>query len=104
MSEYVFFLTKLADESKRSAYEEWVRETDIEAASKLDCVQSYRVVRLEGQVMEDVGAPEYDYLEIIEVTNVDDYKQALVSVDPALMDSFQRFIGSFEVVHGRSVD
>ncbi len=100
MSKTVFFLTKLADEKERERYEDWVRETDIPAARALPGVKSYRVIRIEGPVMEGVPAPSYDYLEIIEVESVEAYQQALKDVDPQLLEQFTSFIGTFEIGHG----
>ena len=104
MSQIIFFLTKLNDPSEREKYEEWVRETDIPAARKLKGIQNYRVVRLNGPVLEGVSDPSYDYIEIIEVDDVKTYQSALKDVDPDILDQFMGFIGEMEVVQGDSVE
>ena len=93
----VFFLTKLSSEEERDSYEAWVRETDVPTARGLPGVKKYRVVRLEGPVMDGVGTPSYDYIEIIEVSDLETYQGALGGVDP-------EFLGEFESVHGCVVE
>ena len=100
----VFFLTKLSSEEERDSYEAWVRETDVPTARGLPGVKKYRVVRLEGPVMDGVGRPSYDYIEIIEVSDLETYQGALGGVDPEFLSQFLGFIGEFESVHGCVVE
>tara|TARA_Y100000590_G_scaffold47365_1_gene50201 strand:+ start:2727 stop:3044 length:318 start_codon:yes stop_codon:yes gene_type:complete len=105
MSEQVvFFLTRLSSKEERDAYEEWVRKTDIPTALDLPGVESYRVVRLEGPVMDGVDAPSYDYIEIIGISDLDTYKSAIEGVDPGFLAQFTGFIGEFESVHGHLIE
>ena len=104
MSQVIFFLTKLKDKSEYEKYEDWVRNTDIPAARKLDGVISYRVIRLHGPVLEGVSAPTYDYIEIIEVEDVNTYRNAVADVDPELLEQFTSFIGQMEIVSGIFVE
>ena len=71
----VFFLNKLRDEATPEAYERWVREVDYPTARALAPIKSYVVARtastLEGQVSP------YDYIERVEITDIDDYRAAL---------------------------
>ena len=100
----VFFITKLSSEEERDSYEAWVRETDVPTARGLPGVQNYRGVRLEGPVMDGVGRPSYDYIEIIEVSDLETYQGALGGVDPEFLAQFTGFIGEFESVHGCVVE
>jgi hypothetical protein len=67
-------------------------------------VKKDRVVRLEGPVMDGVGTPSYDYIEIIEVSDLETYQGALGGVDPEFLAQFLGFIGEFESVHGCVVE
>ena len=100
----VFFLTRLSNAEERDEYEKWVRETDVPTARGLPGVENYRVVRLDGPVMDGVDPPSYDYIEIIEVSDLETYKGSLGSVDPDFLAQFTGFIGEFESVHGSVVE
>jgi len=100
----VFFLTRLSSQEEREAYERWVRETDVPTARGLPGVNNYRVVRLEGPVMDGVSSPSYDYIEIIEISDLETYQNALGGVDPDFLAQFTGFIGEFESVHGSVVE
>ena len=100
----VFFLTRLSSQEDREAYEHWVRETDVPTARGLPGVNNYRVVRLESPVMDGVSSPPYDYIEIIEISDLETYQNALGGVDPDFLTQFTGFIGEFESVHGSVVE
>lgn len=99
----IFFLTKLADPSKSEAYEQWVREVDTPTVLGWDCTTDYRVVRLEGPVLEEVVAPGYDYIEIMEVSSLEGYQAAVAGSPPSLFEQFASHIGPFEAVIGTVV-
>ncbi len=100
----VFFLTRLSSKEEQEAYESWVRETDVPTARGLPGVNNYRVVRLEGPVMDGVSSPPYDYIEIIEISDLETYQNGLSGVDPEFLAQFTGFIGEFESVHGCVVE
>jgi hypothetical protein len=99
----IFFLTKLNDPSKRDAYEQWVRETDTPTVLGWDCTTDYRVVRLEGAVLDGVTAPDHDYIEIMEVSSLEGYQAAVAGSPPSLFEQFGSHIGPFEAVIGTVV-
>ena len=104
MSQVVFFLTKLKNPSERNEYEEWVRGTDIPVAKKLKGVRDYRVIKLDGPVLDGISAPAYDYIEIIEIDDIRGYQAGLAEVDPEILKQFMSFIGEMETVDGYSID
>jgi len=99
----IFFLTKIKDKSRRSEYETWVREVDVPTVMGWSCVSNYRVVRLEGEVFAGTPVPDYDYIEIMEVSDIDDYKKSLEMSPPELFESFTSHIGPFDAVIGTVV-
>jgi len=52
------------------AYEAWARSTDLPAVNKLGSVDQFRVLRSAGLLGSD-QAPAYDYVEIIEVNDME---------------------------------
>lgn len=103
MSDVVFFLTTLHSEEVREAYETWVKEVDQPLADNLPGVDRYRVVRLNGPVMDGVALPTYSYIEIIELNDLELYKQSIASTPPDFFDQFRSYIADFDAVAGTVV-
>jgi len=99
----IFFLTKLADATKRDEYEAWVRDVDTPTVLAWPCTADYRVVRLAGAVLDGVLAPAYDYIEIMEVSSLDGYQEAVAGSPPSLFEQFGSHIGPFEAAIGTVV-
>jgi hypothetical protein len=77
----VFWFSKLKPGAQAAAYERWVQETDYRLAQGINCIRHYRVHRIEGPV-EGAGESPYDYIEVLDVTDMDHYHAAMRS-DPA---------------------
>ena len=104
MSEIVFFLTTLASEDVREAYEQWVREVDQPTAEALPGVESYRVVRLaSAPVMDGVATPSYSYIEIIEVSDLETYQKSIGETPASFFDQFRSYISAFDSASGTVV-
>ena len=71
----VFFLNKLRPGVSGEDYERWVREVDYPTARSLSTITSYVVAKMEATL--EGGAPPYDYIERVEISNIDDYRQEL---------------------------
>ena len=102
-STIIFFLTKLAHPENGDEYERWVREVDIPSVMAWPCTIDYRVVKLEQPALEGVDAPDYDYIEIMEVTSLPEYQTALQEAPPSLFEAFATHIGPFQAVSGSVV-
>jgi hypothetical protein len=99
----VFFLNKLRPGVTGEAYERWVREVDYPTARSLDTINSYVVARMEA-TLDGAPAP-YDYVERVEITDVDDYRKELA--DPKMGDFGQQwsgFVGESIAVFGEEID
>jgi hypothetical protein len=72
----VFWFSKLKAGAQAAAYERWVQETDYRLAQDIECVLHYRVHRVAGPV-EGEGEAPYDYIEVLEVADIDAYRSAL---------------------------
>jgi hypothetical protein len=71
----VFFLNKLRPSVTGEDYERWVREVDYPTARSLRTIRSYVVARMEATL--DGDASPYDYVERVEITDIDDYRREL---------------------------
>lgn len=72
----VFWFSNLKAGVEAAAYERWVQHTDYRLAAGIECVQHYRVHRIAGPVEGD-GGPHFDYIEVLEVADIDEYRAAL---------------------------
>ena len=79
----VFWFSRLQPGVRAPDYEKWVREVDYQAAKEIDTLIHYRVHRLEGPCLGDDVLP-YDYIEIAEVTDLEDYRADLKNHPAAL--------------------
>jgi hypothetical protein len=81
----VFFLNRLRDGVEPAEYEQWVRTVDYPVARALKTINSY-VVAKTASTLDGKPSP-YDYIERVEVTNIDDYRNELANA--AGMDDFR---------------
>ena len=82
----------------------WVREVDYPFARRLPAINSYVVTRLDALLMEE-GEPPYDYLEVIEITSIDEYRAALSG--PEIEDFFKEwtsYVGESVAVYGEVIE
>jgi hypothetical protein len=70
----VFWFSRLQPGVTAEAYEQWVREVDYQLAKKLPSLVNYTVYRAEGPCLGEEAIP-YDYVEIAEITDLDDYRR-----------------------------
>ncbi|HEY7029905.1 MAG TPA: hypothetical protein VH482_01195 [Thermomicrobiales bacterium] len=98
----VFFLNRLRPGVKGEDYERWVREVDYPTARSLDTIHSYVVARMAATL--DGAAPTYDYVERVEISEIDAYRKELA--DPKMGDFAQQwsgFVGESIAVYGDEI-
>jgi hypothetical protein len=98
----VFFLNKLRPGATGEDYERWVRDVDYPTARSLDTINSYVVARMAATLDGD-PAP-YDYIERVEITDIDAYRQELAA--PKMGDFAQQwsgFVGDSTAVFGEEI-
>jgi len=71
----VFWMTRLKPEMRPEDYERWLKEFDYANAHKIQTIRSYRAYRAEQPFSE--GEKLFDYLEVIEVTDLEEYRRDL---------------------------
>ena len=106
MATRVFFLNTLREGVDPRDYERFVREVDYPFAARLETIRSYVVTRLDG--LFEGGDPPHDYLEVVEITDLEAYRKSL---DPAasaeVAEFFQQwssFVESSVVVYGEVIE
>jgi hypothetical protein len=104
MAYRVFFLNRLREGADRAAYEAWIREVDYPVARRQDAILSYEVTRLAGTLDGTSPAP-YDYLEVLEVTDLDAYRALGQKPEfEQLLAEWSEFVAEAVVVHGEVVE
>jgi hypothetical protein len=106
MAQRVFFLNRLREGVDPASYERFVREVDYPFARRLPTIRSYVVTRLDG--LFDGGTAPYDYLEVVEITDLEDYR---ASLDPAgspevkeFFEEWSSFVAESLVVYGEVIE
>lgn len=69
----VFWFSKLKPDVQPEDYESWARTVDYVQAKKIPSILSYRIYRLNGKYTDE-QALSYDYLEIVEVKSIEEYR------------------------------
>lgn len=80
MSTRICFMYRLREGVDRAAYERWVREVDVPFATARRTLLRYECVHIDGQIGSDSPSP-YDYIELLEVTDVDDDQAGVTGPD-----------------------
>jgi hypothetical protein len=106
MAQRVFFLNTLREGVDPADYERFVREVDYPFARGLPTIRSYVVTRLDG--LFDGGQAPHDYLEVVEITELEAYRKSL---DPSgnpkvqrFFDEWSSFVGESLVVYGEVIE
>lgn len=96
----VFWLSKLKPGVAAADYENWVQDFDYEKARELKSVRSYRAYQIREPFL-DTGSAPFDYLEVIQVTDLDEYRREL-NEHPAAQAIAQEWGNYVELVHSLS--
>ena len=106
MAQRAFFLNRLRPDVDPAAYEQFVRDVDYPFARKLPSIVSYVVTRIDG-MLEGDAEPPYHYLEVVEITDLDEYRAALDPHDPdvaAFHAQWSSFVDESVVLHGETIE
>lgn len=101
MGSRVFILNRLHVSADPTEYERWVREVDYPVARALPAITSYEVYRLDGPLRE--GAVPYDYIEVVEVTDLDDYRADLGGLPAEFSRSWRGYVADSTAVHSTKI-
>lgn len=105
MAQRVFFLNTLRDDADSGEYENWIREVDYPVARAQDAIQRYEVTRLEGMVQGE-GEPPHQYLEVIEITDIDAYRAGMDGNEAfeKLLEEWSGYVAESIAVYGEVIE
>jgi hypothetical protein len=104
MAHRVFFLNRLRESADRAEYEAWIRRVDYPVARAQDAIRSYTVTRIDGTLTGEGESP-YDYLEVIEISDLDAYR-ALGDLPEfrQLLEEWSGYVADAVLVHGEVIE
>jgi hypothetical protein len=104
MAQRVFFLNKLREGVDPQDYEDWIGRVDYPVARAQGAITAYTVTRIEGTLGEGGESP-YDYLEVIEITDLESYR-ALGSLPEFenLLREWSLYVAEAVMIHGEVVE
>src|SRR4029079_19060653 len=104
MAHRVFFLNRLRESADRAEYEAWIRRVDYPVARAQDAIRSYTVARIDGTLTGEGESP-YDYLEVIEISDLDAYR-ALGDLPEfrQLLEEWSGYVADAVLVHGEVIE
>ena len=103
MAHRVFFLNRLHDGADPQEYEAWIRRVDYPIARAQGAIAAYTVTRIEGTLSGEGDAP-YDYLEVIEITDLEQYR-ALGALPEfqQLLKEWSEYVAEAVMIHGEVI-
>jgi hypothetical protein len=105
MAQRAFFLNTLHEGVDPADYERWVREVDYPFARAQPTIQRYEVTRLEANLFGSEGDLPCQYLEVIDVTDVEAYQSGAQGPEfAAFLEEWQGFVGTSAMVWGEIVE
>lgn len=84
----IVVLFNLRSDAERNRYEQWARERDLPTVNGLASVDRFEVLRTTGLLMGE-GEPPYDYVELIQVNDMDRFGEEAAS------ETVQKVAGEF---------
>jgi len=104
MAQRVFFLNRLRDSVDPQEYEDWIRRVDYPIVRAQGAIESYTVTRIEGTLSGEGESP-YDYLEVIEITDLESYRAlGALSEFRQLLQEWSHYVAEAVMIHGDVVD
>ena len=105
MAQTVYFLNNLHNNIDPRDYEDWIRRVDYPIARKQESIVSYVVARLDGTVDGKEESP-YDYLETIEITDIDAYRDGMNgnSEFDQLLKEWSTYVAESVMVYGEIIE
>jgi hypothetical protein len=94
----VFVLSKIRTEANPEKYEDWVRKYDYPTSKKFKSIISYKAFKVKGY-LEEKELPEYSYIEHIDITDLEEYKKDLSTLEgKELLKQWSQFIKEAKIL------
>lgn len=105
MAQRAFFLNTLQDGVTPEDYERWLREVDYPFARAQPTIKRYDVTRIDGNLFGTEGAAPCQYLEVVDITNVEDYEKGAAGPEfEAFLQEWQTYVAESTMVWGEVVE
>ena len=106
MAYRVFFLDRLKEGADPRDFERWVRDVARPFTERAESIDGYVVTRLDAR-LEGEEPPPYDYVEVVEVSDLEAYKAELSPERPevkAFDEEWFRYVGEAVAVYGEVLE
>ena len=103
----IVLLSRLRGEVEPADYEKWVVETDYPFARGLTAIRAYETSRVENYIFGTDGKfdPPYDYVEVIDVPDMNAYFEAMETEEgKAFLSEWSNYVDDFVAVQTTPVE
>ena len=105
MAQRAFFLNTLHEGVKPEDYEQWLRDVDYPFARALPTIIRYDVSRIEGNLFGSEGEAPCQYLEVIDITDVEAYEKGAAGPEfEAFLKDWQTYVAESTMVWGEVIE
>ncbi len=106
MAHRVFFLNKLREGVTPAEYERWAREVGYPFARSITSIDDFVIARLDA-TLDGGGSPPYDFIEVVEVADLQAYKADLSTDRPEIQafdEEWLKYVGEAVAVIGEVIE
>lgn len=104
MAQRVFFLNRLHEHADPHEYEAWIRRVDYPITRAQDVITSYTVTRIDGTLSGEGESP-YDYLEVIEITDLEAFRALDQKPEfEQMIREWSGYVAEAVMVHGEMIE
>jgi hypothetical protein len=105
MAQRAFFLNTLQEGVTLEDYEQWLREVDYPFARAQATIKRYDVTRIDGNLFGTEGDAPCQYLEVVDITNVEDYEKGAAGAEfEAFLKDWQTYVAESTMVWGEVIE
>jgi hypothetical protein len=105
MAQRAFFLNTLHEGVKPEDYEQWLRDVDYPFARALATINRYDVTRIDGNLFGTEGDAPCQYLEVVDITNVEDYEKGAAGPEfEAFLKEWSTYVADSTMVWGEVIE
>jgi REDY-like protein HapK len=104
MAQRVFVFNRLHEGADPDEYEAWIRRVDYPVARAQGAITSYTVTRIDGTLSGEGESP-YDYVEVIEITDLEAYRALGELPDfKQLLQEWSQYVAGAVMIHGDVIE
>jgi hypothetical protein len=104
MAQRVFVFNRLHEGADPDEYVAWIRRVDYPVARAQGAITSYTVTRIDGTLSGEGESP-YDYVEVIEITDLEAYRALGELPDfKQLLQEWSQYVAGAVMIHGDVIE